>query len=162
MRDWEKLKSWDLLEWSVPAELTTLLMHSFQSSLPVSLWLYLSPSLTIYETWLLQVIFRNITVKCTPLFLCILTRVSKASTSSSLGLMRVYAQSLQSCPTLCHPMDCSPPGSFAHGDSPGKYTEVGCYAILQGIFPTWAWIQVCLSIGGFFTIWATREAPKDE
>ena len=21
----------------------------------------------------------------------------------------------QSCPTLCHPMDCSPPGSFVHG-----------------------------------------------
>ena len=26
----------------------------------------------------------------------------------------------QSCPTLCDPMDCSPPGSSAHGDSPGK------------------------------------------
>ena len=26
----------------------------------------------------------------------------------------------QSCPTLCDPKDCSPPGSSAHGDSPGK------------------------------------------
>ena len=42
----------------------------------------------------------------------------------------------QSCPTLCHPMDCSPPGSSAHGDSPGKNTGVGCHALLQGIFPT--------------------------
>ena len=42
----------------------------------------------------------------------------------------------QSCPTLCHPMGCSPPGSFVHGDSPGKNTGVGCYALLQGIFPT--------------------------
>ena len=25
------------------------------------------------------------------------------------------AKSLQSCPTLCHPMDCSPPGSSVHG-----------------------------------------------
>ena len=25
------------------------------------------------------------------------------------------AQSLQSCPTLCNPMDCSPPGSSVHG-----------------------------------------------
>ena len=25
------------------------------------------------------------------------------------------AKSLQSCPTLCNPMDCSPPGSSAHG-----------------------------------------------
>ena len=42
----------------------------------------------------------------------------------------------QSCPTLCDPMDCSPPGSFVHGDSPGKNTGVGCCAFLQGIFPT--------------------------
>ena len=31
----------------------------------------------------------------------------------------------QSCLTLCNPMDCSPPGSFVHGDSPGKNTGVG-------------------------------------
>ena len=40
-----------------------------------------------------------------------------------------------SCPILCDPMDCSPPGSPVHGDSPGKSTGVGCRA-LQGIFPT--------------------------
>ena len=33
-------------------------------------------------------------------------------------------------------MDCSPPGSSVHGDSPGKNTGVGCHAFLQGIFPT--------------------------
>ena len=27
----------------------------------------------------------------------------------------VHAKSLQSCPTLCSPMDCSPPGSSVHG-----------------------------------------------
>ena len=42
----------------------------------------------------------------------------------------------QSCPTLCNPMDCSPPGSSVHGDSPGKNTGVGYHALLQGIFPT--------------------------
>ena len=42
----------------------------------------------------------------------------------------------QSCPTLCDPMDCSPPGSSVHGDSPGKNTGVGCHALLQRIFPT--------------------------
>ena len=40
----------------------------------------------------------------------------------------------QSCPTLCDPMDCSPPGSSVHGDSPGKNTGVGCHSLLQGIF----------------------------
>ena len=33
-------------------------------------------------------------------------------------------------------MDCSPPGSSVHGDSPGKNTGVDCHAFLQGIFPT--------------------------
>ena len=31
----------------------------------------------------------------------------------------IYCESesevIQSCPTLCHPMDCSPPGSSGHG-----------------------------------------------
>ena len=42
----------------------------------------------------------------------------------------------QLCPTLCNPMDCSPPGSSLRGNSPGKNTGVGCQALLQGIFPT--------------------------
>ena len=33
-------------------------------------------------------------------------------------------------------MDCSPPGSSLHGDSPGRNTEVGSHSLLQGIFPT--------------------------
>ena len=42
----------------------------------------------------------------------------------------------QLCPTVCDPMDCSPPGPSIHGDSPGKNTGVGCHVLLQGIFPT--------------------------
>ena len=43
---------------------------------------------------------------------------------------------VQSCLTVCDPMDCSPPGSSVHGNSSGKNTGVGCYVFLQGIFPT--------------------------
>ena len=46
---------------------------------------------------------------------------------------------VQSCPTLCHPMFCSPPGSSVLEflwDFPGKNTGVGCYFLLQGIFLT--------------------------
>ena len=39
----------------------------------------------------------------------------------------MHAKSLQSCPTLCDPMDCNPPGDSVHGDSPGKNTGVGCH-----------------------------------
>ena len=42
----------------------------------------------------------------------------------------------QSCLTLCNPIDCSPPGSSVHGDSPGKNTGVGCHFLIQGIFMT--------------------------
>ena len=41
-----------------------------------------------------------------------------------------------SCPTLCHPKDCSPAGSSIHGILQARYTGVGCHALLQGIFPT--------------------------
>ena len=52
-------------------------------------------------------------------------------------LVNMYMCSVaQLCPTLCDPMDCSPPGSSVHGDSPGKNIGVGCLALLQGIFPT--------------------------
>ena len=37
---------------------------------------------------------------------------------------------------LCNSMNCSPPSSSVHRDSPGKNTRVGCYTFLQGIFPT--------------------------
>ena len=43
------------------------------------------------------------------------------------------SETAQLCPTLCDPMDCSPPGSL---DSPGTSTGVGCHFLLQGIFPT--------------------------
>ena len=46
------------------------------------------------------------------------------------------AKSLQSCLTVCDPMDCSLPGSSVHGDSPGRNTEVSFHSLLQGIFPT--------------------------
>ena len=42
----------------------------------------------------------------------------------------------QLCPTLCSPMDCSPPGSSIHGDSSGKNTGTSCHAFFQEIFPT--------------------------
>ena len=66
---------------------------------------------------------------------------------------------VQLCPTLCDPMDCSPPGSSVHGDSPGKNTGVGYHALLRGIFlaqeTNWG-----LLADRFFTSWATREAPR--
>ena len=67
----------------------------------------------------------------------------------------------QSCLTLCNAMDYGPPASSVHRDSPHKNTEVGCHALLQGIFPT-QWINPGLPhcrwifFFFFFTIWANK------
>ena len=63
----------------------------------------------------------------------------------------------QSRPTLCDLMDCSPPGSSVHWDSPGKNTGVGCCALLQGSSQPRDQTQVSHIAGRFFTIWATRK-----
>ena len=55
----------------------------------------------------------------------------------TLDFPQVQARAcMLSHPTLCDPVDCSPPGSSVHGDPPGKDTGVGCHALLLGIFPT--------------------------
>ena len=67
----------------------------------------------------------------------------------------MHAKSLQRCPTLCNPVDSSPPGSSVHGDSPGKDTGVGCHALLQRGLPNPGIQPVVLRspalAGGFFT-----------
>ena len=47
-----------------------------------------------------------------------------------LNAAAAAAKSLQSCPTLCDPIDGSPLGSCPW-DSPGKNTGVGCHFLLQ-------------------------------
>ena len=71
-------------------------------------------------------------------------------------------KSLQLCPTLCNPMDCSPPGSSVHGILWARILEWVAMPLLQGIFPTqglnprllWplhcTWILYC---------WATGKVP---
>ena len=48
----------------------------------------------------------------------------------------MYAKSLQSCLTLCDPMDCSLPGSSVHGILPARITGEGYHFLLQGILLT--------------------------
>ena len=71
---------------------------------------------------------------------------------------------LQSCPTLCDPMDCSPSGSSVHGDSPGKNTGLCCHALLPGIFPIQGSNLYILNppalAGRFFTMGTTWETLR--
>ena len=47
-------------------------------------------------------------------------------------MTKLLLTSVQSCPTLCNPMDCSLPGSSVHG----KNTRVSCLFLFQRIVPT--------------------------
>ena len=52
-----------------------------------------------------------------------------------LYIRKVKVLVIQSCPTLCDPMDW-PARPYSPWDSPGKNTGVDCNFLLQGIFPT--------------------------
>ena len=62
------------------------------------------------------------------------------------------------------PMNCSPLGSSAHGESPGKNIGVGCHALFRGSSQPRVRTQVSHIACRFFTIWATKEdheKPKE-
>ena len=64
----------------------------------------------------------------------------------------------QSCPTLCDPMDCSPPGSAVHGIFQARILEWGATAFSRGSSRPRDRTHVSMSpapAGGFFTMSAT-------
>ena len=73
--------------------------------------------------------------------------------------MHVYSMSVaQSYPTLCDPMDCSPPGSSVHGILQARVLKWVAIPFSRESSQPRDWIQVSCLAGRFFTIWATREA----
>ena len=72
----------------------------------------------------------------------------------STSTMGMHAQSCQLCPTLCDPMDCSPPSSSAHGISQARILEWVAISSSKGSF--WSRDRTCVSYvscnaGGYFT-----------
>ena len=61
------------------------------------------------------------------------------------------AKSLQSCLTLCDPMDCSPPGSSAHGILQARILEWVAVPFSRGSSRPKVGTQVYCIAGGFFT-----------
>ena len=64
----------------------------------------------------------------------------------------------QSCPTLCDPMDCSPPNSSVHGVFQARTLEWVAISFSRGSSRPRDWTRVSRIAGRHFTIWATREA----
>ena len=67
-----------------------------------------------------------------------------------------------SCPFLCESMDCSPPGFSVHGILQARILEWVAIPFFRGSSQPKYQTQVSCIAGGFFTVWATREAPRLE
>ena len=83
-------------------------------------------------------------------------------TNSGSAEYCVCVLSAQSCLTLCDPMDCSPPRFFVHGIFQAR--TLGWVAISFSRGYSWprGQTQASRTVGRFFTIWATWEAPTTE
>ena len=66
----------------------------------------------------------------------------------------------QLCPTLCNPMDCSPPGSSIHGVFQARVLEWIAISFSRGSSWPRDWTRVSCIAGRRCTIWATREALR--
>ena len=64
----------------------------------------------------------------------------------------------QSCPTLCDPMDHSPPGSSVLGILQARILEWVAMSFSRGSSQPRDWSWASHIAGRLFTIWATREA----
>jgi len=86
--------------------------------------------------------------------ICLLTGLSSSC--------KVKVKVPQSCPTLCNPMDWSPPGSSVHGILQARILEWVAVPFSRGSSQPMDGTQVSRIAGRFFTIWATREASSSQ
>ena len=75
----------------------------------------------------------------------------------SLNPVQPTKNTVQSCPTLCDPVDCSLMGSFVHGILWTRLLEWAAISSSRGSPWPRAWTQVSCKAGKFFTLWTTRE-----
>ena len=91
-------------------------------------------------------------------FFCLLHFHFLSPPSTLTKAMKVKVFITELCPTLCDPMDYSPPGSSVHGIPQARILEWIAISFSRG--SSWprdqTWVS-CIA-GRFFTIWATREA----
>ena len=67
-----------------------------------------------------------------------------------------WSEVAQSCPTLCDPVDCSPPGSSVHGILQARILEWVAISFSRGSSWPRDQTQVSRIAGRHFNLWATR------
>ena len=71
----------------------------------------------------------------------------------------MWCEVIQSCSTLCDPMDCNIPRSSIHGIFPARVLEGVAISFSRGSSQPRDRTQVSHIACRHFTVWATREAP---
>ena len=95
--------------------------------------------------------------------LCSLSNLVQSSnmqnTWANTGFIWENCLATQPCPTLCDPMDCSPPGSSVRGISQARTLEWVAISLSRG--SPWPRDQTHISCTGSWILhhWATRESP---
>ena len=78
--------------------------------------------------------------------------------SYTLSLIYIHMSKIvQSCPTLCDPMDYSPLGSSVHGIFQEGILEWVAISFSRRSSRPRDWTRVSCIVGRHFTVWATRE-----
>ena len=111
--------------------------------------------------WTLEVSF-PVKLGCAMLPACgLFTRLEALSTlyfgGFYGGFITWVSEVAQSCPTLCNPMDCGPPGSSVHGIFQARVLEWVAISFSKGSSQPRDRTQVSCTADKCFTIWATRE-----
>ena len=105
-------------------------------------WMFIVISFLIAKTWMQQ--------RC--------PSVDKETVVYLDNGMLQSVKTTQSCPTICDPMDCSPPGSSVHGILQASRLEWVAVPFSRGSSWPRDRTQISSITGRFFTIWATSEA----
>ena len=77
-----------------------------------------------------------------------------------MSLLLKLSQVIQSCPTLCDPVDCSPPSSSVHGTLQAGILEWVAISFSRGSSQLRDWTWVSCITGGCFTLWAITSLLK--
>ena len=79
---------------------------------------------------------------------------------AGIKIAAATAKSLQSCLTLCDPMDCSQPGSSVHGILQARILEWVAISFSRGSSQPRGWTQVSCIADRRFILWATKQGDN--
>ena len=154
--------------WDSPGKNTTVGCHFLLQCMKVKMkvkslsrvWLLATPGTEAYQAPPTMGFSRQEYGSGVPLEMSAIKGAGKCGFLFWVAVCACILSLLQSCRTLCDPMDCNLPGSSVHGILQARILEWVAISFSRG--SSQPRDRTCISCiaGRFFTIWATREAPE--